>query len=343
MLGGFTDHLRYHGATPMKFYVASSISNKDRVRSLFAELESKGHDVTTDWTLTDDIVEEQRDLKRDYMRSVVKRDCEAILESDVFILLSTPSEGRSMYVELGIAMTAYQVAQRPLVFVVGPRNNEAAFYFHPSVERAGTIEEVLDRVVQMQVGEPSSRGHEGRLEEYKALRSEMLDIMKDRTWGQATYAALAAGLLALTPPAYKVPGLIFTIALATPFLFHTIQREHARIRMGNYLRVVVEPRIPGMYWEEYLGIWRGGFGKREGQGWLNVLDRAKHILGFAGVYLLIASFCWFLLLSDTIDLVPRIVGSSFLILLLLAYAAFFKLYDRGAEEYEELWRLGPQG
>lgn len=327
----------------MKFYVASSITNKDKVQNVFAALKAKGHDVTTDWTLTDDIPEDQRDLKKDYMRSIVKRDFEAILECDVFILLTKPSEGRSMYVELGIAMTAYQVAHRPLVFVVGPRNNEAAFYFHPSVERAINIDEVLERASQMQVGDPSSRGHEGRLEEYKALRSEMLDIMKDRTWGQATYAALAAGLLALTPSEYKVPGLSFTIALATPFLFHTIQREHARIRMGNYLRVVVESRIPGMYWEEYLALWRGGFGRREGQGWLNLADRAKHILGFAGVYLLIAFFCWFLLLGATDDLVPRVVASSFLIVLLLAYAAFFKLYDRGAEEYEQLWRLSPRG
>lgn len=283
----------------MKLYVASSVSNKINVQDLFQALRAKGHDVTTDWTLTDDIPEDERDLKRDYMRSVVKRDFEAIIESDVFVLLTKPSEGRSMYVELGIAISMYLIERRPLVFVVGPHNNEAAFYFHPSVERAGTIDEVLERAPRMQVGEQSSRGDQGRLEEYKALRSEMLDIMKDRTWGQATYAALSAGLLALTPAEYKVPGLVFIMALATPFIFHTMQREHARIRMSNYLRVVVEPRIPGMYWEEYLGIWRGGFGRRERQGWLNVADRARHIFGFAGLYLLISVFCWFLLLNVT--------------------------------------------
>ncbi len=327
----------------MKYYVASGIRNKEAVQRVFAALKDKGHHVTADWTLTDDIPEEERDEKRDYMRSVVKRDFEAILEADVFVILSDPPEGRSMYVELGIATTMYQIAHRPLVFVVGPRNDEAAFYFHPCVERVTTIDEVDDRASQLAIGESPTRGQEGRLEEYRALRGEMLDIIKERTWGQATYAALASALLALTPSAEKVPGLIFAIALATPFLFHTIQREHARIRMGNYLRVVVEPRISGMYWEEYLGIWRGGFGKRERRGWLSFADRAKHILGFAGVYLLIASFCWFLVLASTKAVMPVGLASSFLLALVASYVWFFRLYDRGGDEYEELWRLSPRG
>lgn len=327
----------------MKFYVASGIRNKEAVKQVFAKLRQKGHHVTADWTLTEDIPEKDRAQKRDYMRSVVKRDFEAILEADVFVLLSDSPDGRSMYVELGIATAMYQVAHRPLVFVVGPRNDEAAFYFHPAVERVTTMDEVHARASQLTIGEPATRGQEGRLEEYKALRGEMLDIIKERTWGQATYAALASALLALTPAADKVPGLIFAIALATPFLFHTIQREHARIRMGNYLRVVVEPRIPGMYWEEYLGLWRGGFGQRKRRGWLSVADRVKHILGFAGVYLLIASFCWILVLVSAKEEVPVLLASLFLLALVASYVWFFKLYDRGGDEYEELWRLSPRG
>jgi len=149
-------------------------------------------------------------------------------------------------------------------------------------------------------------------------------------------------LLGLTRTDYKVPSLIFIIAVALPFLFHTIQREDARIRMGNYLRVVLEPRIPGMYWEEYLGLWRGKFGEKERRGWLNMPDRAKHILGFSGLYLLISFFCWFLLLDATENVVPRLVGSLFLIALVMKFGAFFKLYDKGDEEYEELLRLSPK-
>jgi hypothetical protein len=113
--------------------------------------------------------------------------------------------------------------------------------------------------------------------------------------------------------------------------------------MGNYLRVVLEPRIPGMYWEEYLGLWRGGFGKQENRGWLNMLDRTKHILGFSGLYLLTSFFCWFLLLDATKNLLPLLIGSCLLIILVITYYFFFKLYDKGDEEYKELLRLGPKG
>jgi len=327
----------------MKFYVASSISNKAAVQHAFASLRSAGHEVTTDWTLTDDVPEAEREAKRDYVRSVVKRDFEGILEADVFLLLSEPSEGRSMYVELGIAIAMYDVARRPLVFVVGPRTNHAAFYFHPSVQRVNSIDEVFERVGRSDLGETSRRGHEGRLEEYRSLRSEMLDIMRDRTWGQATYAALATGLLALSPAAYRVPSLVFTMGLAIPFLYHTIQREQARIRMGNYLRVVVEPLIPGMYWEEYLGQSRAGLGQESGKGWLDPVHRTRHILAFAGVYLLISGFCLVLVLGTADDLLPTVAAWIFFLVLLASYAFFFRVYERGEKDYEQLWRLGPRG
>ncbi len=327
----------------IKFYIASSIKNKDKVQDVFNALITKGHEVTTDWTLTDDIPEDERGLKKDYMRSIAKRDFEGIRECDVFILLSAPSEGRSMYVELGLAIAMYEATGKPSVFVVGSDNKESVFYFHPAVQCVGSLDETLERAMKTKVSETLSRSHEGRLEEYKALRSEMLEIIKDRIWGQATYAVLAAGLLALTATTYKVPNLIFIIALAVPFLFHTIQREHARIRMGNYLRVVLEPRIPGMCWEKFLGLWRGRFGRQERQGWLNMKDRAKHIFGFSGLYLLISFFCWFLLLDATKNLVPRLIGSCFLIALVVTYRAFFKLYDKGDKEYKELLRLSPKG
>lgn len=326
----------------MKFYVASNIKNKNKVQGVFGALKTEGHEVTTDWTLTKDVPEDERGHKRDYIRSIAKRDCEAIRECDVFILLSKPSKGRSMYVELGLAIAMHEETGKPSVFVVGPENNESVFYFHPAVQCVASLDDVLEQAVETHVDETLSRSYEGRLEEYKALRSEMLEIIRGRIWGQATYAVLASGLFAFTATAYKVPSLIFIIALALPFLFHTIQREHARIRMGNYLRVVLEPKIPGMYWEEYLGLWRGRFGRQERKGWLNMVDRAKHIISYSGLYLLTSLFCWLLLLNVTTDLMPCLIGSCFLIALFITYGAFFRLYDKGDEEYIELSRLSPK-
>lgn len=327
----------------LKVYVASSIKNKNKVKDVFEFLSARGHQVITDWTLTDDIPEEDRDTSRDYIRTLAKRDFEGIRESDVFVMLSEPAEGRSMYVELGVALASNDAIGRPVVFVLGSRNNESVFYFLSSVNRVESLDELLTKCSGMKPAESSNLAHAGRLEEYKALRAEMLEIIKDRIWGQATYAALTAGLLAMTGTVYKVAGLIFIIALAIPFLFHTIFREHARIRMGNYLRVVVEPRIPGMYWEEYLGLWRGRFGKQERKGWLNTIDRAKHILSLSGLFLLTSCFCWMLLLKTTTDWLPAIASSALFLAVLATYCLFWRLYDKGGEEYEELLRVNPRG
>ena len=40
---------------------------------------------------------------------------------------------------------------------------------------------------------------------------------------------------------------------------------------------------------------------------------------------------------------PRLIGSGFLIALVLTYKLLFMLYDKGGKEYEELLRLDPKG
>lgn len=327
----------------MKIYVASSIKNKDSVRTLFQVLEENGHEVTTDWTLTDDISENERGSKGDYIGAIAKRDFEGIRECSIFVLLSEPSEARSMYVELGVALAYFETTGSPDVFVMGAKNDQSVFHFHPAVARVSDVEELLRFLAQTKAREIPSRANEGRLEEYKALRAEMLEIIKDRVWGQATYAVTAGGLLSLLGGSHKVAALVFLIGLAIPFLVHTMIREHARIRMGNYLRGVLEPAIPGMYWESYLALWRGRFGKQEGQGWLNAFDRAKHIVAHAGLYAFMSASSLWLLFQATQSLLPLTIGTVFMICLLAIYAAFYRLYSRGAEEYRELRRLRPRG
>jgi len=291
----------------------------------------------------DDLPQGERLEKKEYVQALASRDFQGVRECDVFILLSEPVEGRSMYVELGLALSMHEATGRPQVFVVGATNDQSIFYFHPAVRCLRTLDEVL-----VVCAEPASTvtnvvTHQNRLEEYKALRAEMLEIIKDRIWGQATFAVLSAGLLALTSSTYKLPSLIFMIGLAVPFLYHTIFREHARIRMGNYLRVVLEPRLPGLFWEEYLGIWRSKFGRKPGQGWLSIVDRMRHIFALSGLYFLTSWFCWILLLNTTEEFIPRAIGSSFLVWLLLTYRRFFKLYDLGSHEYDELRKMNIPG
>lgn len=167
----------------LRFYVASSIRNKAKVQEVFDFLSQRGHSVTTDWTLTDDIPEEDREASRDYIRTLAKRDFEGIRECDVFLMLSEPAEGRSMYVELGVALAAHEAIGRPAVLVLGSRNNQSIFYYHYAVVRVQDMDDLLLKCASVKPSEPSALAHAGRLEEYKALRAEMLEIIKDRILG----------------------------------------------------------------------------------------------------------------------------------------------------------------
>jgi hypothetical protein len=210
------------------------------------------------------------------------------------------------------------------------------------VQCVENLNAVFEEANQVEFGDRQSFSCEGRFEEYKALRSEMLEIIKGRIWGQATYTVLAVGLLTSKEAVYIAYRFIFIIAVSLPFLFYTIQREHSRIRMANYLRLVLEPKIPGMNWEHYLRLWRGKFGKAEGKGWLNVVDRLKHIFCYSGVYLMISIFCFVLLLIVTKSLLLHSIGGGFFIALVVTYYYFFKMFDKEDKRGEELVRLWPK-
>ena len=323
----------------MRFYVASCITNKDQVRDLFHSLEQAGHSVTVDWTETDTVPERDRNNEVDHIRAIAKRDFDGILNCDGFILLSDPSEGRSMYVELGLAIALHASTGKPSVFVLGEANDQSVFYYHPAVRRVASVEEIL--AVPLGEDEDTLRRltREGRLEEYRALRSEMIQIIQDRLWGQATFAVLCAGIFVLTGTSYRVESFILVIGLAISFLLHTMNRERARIRMGNYMRVFLEPKIQGMFWEEYLVMWRSKFGRQKRQGWLAPTDRLKHTIGLSGLYLFLGSYCWFLLVFTTLKPIPLVVGGLLWLLLLFLYVIFFNSYDEGQKELEDLMKL----
>jgi hypothetical protein len=323
----------------MKFYIASSVANKEQVRDLFRSLEDAGHSVTVDWTETDFVPVHMRDSNEDHIRAIAKRDFDGVLGCDAFVLLSEPAEGRSMYAELGMAIAHYAATGQPLVFVLGKENDQSVFHYHPAVRRVNSIDEILGTRAEESSGTLRRLVHEGRLEEYRALRAEMLEIIKDRIWGQATYAVFCAGVLSLTGSGYRAVSLNLVIGLAIPFLFHTIFREHARIRMGNYMRVFLEPKIPGMFWEEYLVMWRSKFGKQKSEGWLTPRDRLKHTFALSGMYLVASIFCWALLIGFTDQLAPKVIGSILLSVVLFSYLNFYGLYDKGEKERMELMKL----
>lgn len=127
----------------MKFYIVARFGLKDEVRRIYKLLQDKGHKITLDWTQQEAIKPniENQDLSKEYSIASV----DGVIESDVFILISSDA-GSGIYVELGTAISEHLKTGRPKIYVVGEHTARTLFYFHPSVNRRKTVEEVFEEL-----------------------------------------------------------------------------------------------------------------------------------------------------------------------------------------------------
>ena len=130
----------------MKFYIAAYIEEKSRVQALYAQLSNLGHTITVDWTDELAPLGEDRDRHAKQVEEIAVRDMEGVREAEVFILLSEPTEGRSKYAELGAAIMSYLERGKPSIYVLGEEANQSVFFYHPSVKRVKTLEEVVQHI-----------------------------------------------------------------------------------------------------------------------------------------------------------------------------------------------------
>jgi len=133
--------------------------------------------------------------------------------------------------------------------------------------------------------------------EFAALRQETLDTIRGRVWGVVTYIAMAGGTTALYERSSSNLLFVILIFAALPFLWHTAVRERSRLRIGSYVKVVLESKSD-LKWETCLDKWRSTYTP-------SVLDRWRHILGLTGVYLLVALFATIRLLTSPASVVER--------------------------------------
>lgn len=321
----------------MKIYVASTITNKLNAREVMDQFHQAGHEITVNWTLEPVVDEQDRNGKAVEVGSISVRDFAGVSDSDVFVLLAEPSQGRSMYVELGLALSSHVQRGSPEIFVVGEKSDQTIFYYHPAIRRARTIEDVF--LYCQGINTPKPENREGKLEEFRALRSEMLQTMSDRLWGQATYAALAGGVLAFSDTNKAVPALL-VLVLVFPFLFHTIFREQSRWRMANYILTYLEPKIPGMSWEKYLRFRRTDYGRHPDRGVLSPLARLRHLISLSGLYLIVSSYSLIELFRATPNYGLRLTGCLVFIFVLILYAYFWRTYDDAENELKKLQGSG---
>jgi len=131
----------------VRIYVAAKFELKEEVREFYKKLQEKGHEITADWTLHKLIspYSKNQELAKEYAIEDVKgaKNC------DVFILRSAAT-GTGTYIELGAAIASHLEKGKPHIYVMGKLNERCMFYFHPSVKRLATFEEVLQEIEKLE-------------------------------------------------------------------------------------------------------------------------------------------------------------------------------------------------
>lgn len=126
----------------MKFYIASSFSNSDKVRQLSNDLKSKGHIHTYDWTKAGKV------NTYDQLSIIGEIEKEAVLNSD-FLVIILPA-GKGSHIEYGIATShnkrIYIYSSTNEVFNI---DSTSTFYHLKGIDRyVGTLESFSEYLIQ---------------------------------------------------------------------------------------------------------------------------------------------------------------------------------------------------
>lgn len=124
----------------MRVYVAAFFQEKQIVQDLYRELERAGHQITWDWTRSDQGERRGEELKR-YFCSEAEKDLNGIERCQALILL--PHAGaKGAYVELGFALACGK-----RIFTLESNPGVDCVFFHlPEVERCQSLQELLGRL-----------------------------------------------------------------------------------------------------------------------------------------------------------------------------------------------------
>ena len=127
----------------MKYYVASGVSNAEKVNQAAAALNAAGHQRTYDWTGHGDVSKADPEFKR----HVAASESMGVLEAELVVLLLPGRFGT--HAELGMALATAD-NKRILLWSETPAPFDGTegfcvFYHHPAVERVVCpFEELLD-------------------------------------------------------------------------------------------------------------------------------------------------------------------------------------------------------
>ncbi|WP_240948473.1 nucleoside 2-deoxyribosyltransferase [Bacillus sp. RO1] len=123
-----------------KFYIASSLSNIEKVREVSKRLKDKGFIHTYDWT------KNGRASTLEDLKEIGEKELSAVLEAD-FLIVLLPG-GKGSHIEFGIAL-----GQGKKIFLFSENDDienietTSTFYHLDNVEKIiGTVEELVTRI-----------------------------------------------------------------------------------------------------------------------------------------------------------------------------------------------------
>lgn len=180
---------------------------------------------------------------------------------------------------------------------------------------------------------------DGLLEDFRALRQELLGVQNARLWGTLIYLAITGGVVTLQTKSNYPSLYLFLILAALPIIWHTANRERSRIRIAAYIKVVIEPCIPGLAWEAHLREWRNVAQGKTRLG--NFFDRWRYILALTGVYALIVLASLVLLLLSKTGIVLKLSGVVAFALCVESLIYLNKVQGSG-DTYEDIFRKASQ-
>lgn len=99
-----------------------------------------------DWTAFPGVPSDERNARPDDVTAIAVRDLDGIVNADVFILLAGVPEGRAKYAELGASIMSAVQTGRPRIYVLGKEPVHSVFFFHPTVKRMISLDDILNDI-----------------------------------------------------------------------------------------------------------------------------------------------------------------------------------------------------
>ncbi len=138
----------------MKIFVSGQITDLDNVRAVQDRLRAEGHEITHDWTRneTGDKMLASNEAKLANLEETGRRaqlDIQGVVDADAYVICTdnnAPKAGKGMYAELGAALALNVTQSKPKVYLLGSMNHMSVFYFHPSVQKLSSVDELIEKL-----------------------------------------------------------------------------------------------------------------------------------------------------------------------------------------------------